>query len=164
MANGGLDAHLRRHGIALLRVPVGDRHVAAAMRERGLALGAEPSGHVLLPRHGGLLTADGLVAALRVAREMKSSGRALSELLRGFARVPRAEAAVAVRRKPPLDRVAPVRKAIRAAEAAAGPGGRVLVRYSGTESRVRILVEAPTRAAAEAACAAVAAAAAEALG
>jgi phosphoglucosamine mutase len=164
MANGGLDAHLRRLGISLLRVPVGDRFVAAAMRERGLALGAEPSGHFLVPRAGGLLTADGLVSALWVAREMAATGRALSDLLRGFARVPRAEAAVPVRRKPPLARVAAVRRAIREAEATAGPGGRVLVRYSGTEPMVRILVEAPTRAAAERACAAVAAAAAEALG
>ena len=93
MCNGGLDAHLRRHGIGLVRVPVGDRFVAEAMRERGLVLGAEPSGHVLLPRPGGLLTADGLVTALHVAREMARTGLALSDLLRGFRRVPRAEAA-----------------------------------------------------------------------
>jgi phosphoglucosamine mutase len=164
MANGGLDAHLRRHGIRLQRAPVGDRNVADAMRKGGFALGAEPSGHVLLPRPGGLLTADGLVAALWVAREMQAASLALSDLLRGFARVPRAEAAVRVSRKPPLARVPRVRDAIRAAERAAGPSGRVLVRYSGTEPKLRILVEAPTRAAAARACAAIAAAAEGALG
>jgi phosphoglucosamine mutase len=163
MANGGLDRHLRRHGVALRRVPVGDRFVAAAMREEGLVLGAEPSGHVLLPRPGGLLTADGLVAALWVLREMADSGRPLSALVRGFARVPRAETAVRVARKTPLSRVPRMRDAIRAAERAAGASGRVLVRYSGTESKVRILVEAKSLAIARRACAALAAAAEESL-
>jgi phosphoglucosamine mutase len=162
MSNGGLDAHLRRHGIALRRTPVGDRFVAVALREEGLALGAEPSGHCLLPR-GGLLTSDGLVTALWLMREMVRGGRSLADLLRGFERIPRAEAAVRVARKPALGRVPAMRAAIAAAEAAAGPGGRVLVRYSGTEPKVRVLVESPSRSAAESACAAIAAAAEKAL-
>jgi len=153
MANGGLDAHLEAHGIRLRRVPVGDRNVAAEMRERNLALGAEPSGHVLLPRAGGLLTSDGIATALFVLREMANSGRPLSDLLRGFERFPRAEAAVAVKRKPALARVPALRAAIAAAD------GRVVVRYSGTEPKLRILVEAPTQAAADRACARIAAAA-----
>lgn len=163
MANGGLEAHLAARGVALHRVPVGDRFVAAALRERGLALGAEPSGHILVPR-GGLLTSDALVSALWVMREMERSGLPLSALLEGFERVPRSEAAVRVSRKPPLERVPAMREALRAAAAAAGPRGRLLVRYSGTEPKLRILVESPSRAAAEGACAAIAAAAAGALG
>ncbi|HEU4396092.1 MAG TPA: phosphoglucosamine mutase, partial [Planctomycetota bacterium] len=158
MANGGLEAHLRRSRIALVRVPVGDRFVAEALRRRGLALGAEPSGHCLFPRDG-LLTSDGLVTGLRVLREMAAAGASLARLLRGFERVPRAEAAVPVGRRPDLDRHAPMRTAIRAAEAAAGPGGRVLVRYSGTEPKVRILVESTSAPAARRACDALAAAA-----
>lgn len=163
MANGGLDGHLRERGIALHRMPVGDRAVAAAIRERGLALGAEPSGHVLVPR-GGLLTSDGLVTALLVLREMARDRAPLSAILPGFPRVPRAEAAVRVARKPDFARVAAVRTALAAAEAAAGPRGRVLLRYSGTEPKARILVESPSRAAAEAACAALAGAVARTLG
>jgi phosphoglucosamine mutase len=164
MANGGLDRFLALRGLSMLRVPVGDRFVAAAMRERGLVLGGEPSGHVLLPRAGGLLTADGLVTALWVLREMVRARRPLSWLLRGLERIPRAEAAVRVAGKPHLDRVPALRAAIRAAERAAAPSGRVLVRYSGTEPRLRILVEAPSRAAAKRACAALVAAAERALG
>jgi phosphoglucosamine mutase len=158
MSNGGLDAHLRRHGIALERVPVGDRFVAEAIRRRGLALGAEPSGHCLFPRDG-LLTSDGLVTGLRVLREMAAAGSSLARLLRGFERVPRAEAAVRVGRRPDLARFPPMRAALRAAEAAAGPGGRVLVRYSGTEPKVRILVESTSAPAARRACEALAEAA-----
>jgi phosphoglucosamine mutase len=164
MSNGGLDPHLLRHGITLLRVPVGDRHVAAAMRGNGLALGAEPSGHCLLPRPGGLRTADGLVTAIWVLREMRRARLPLSGLLAGFARIPRAEAAVRVARRTPVERVPALRAAILAAEEAVGPRGRVLVRHSGTEPKVRILVEAPSRAAAERACAALAAAAKRSLG
>jgi phosphoglucosamine mutase len=163
MANGGLDAHLASRGVGLLRVPVGDRHVAAALRGENLALGAEPSGHILLPR-GGLLTSDGLVSALWVMREMARARLPLSALLRGFHRIPRAEAAVPVGRKPPLERVPAVRAAMQAIREEAGPAGRLIVRYSGTEPKLRILVEAPSRTAAERGCAAIAAAARAALG
>jgi phosphoglucosamine mutase len=163
MCNGGLDAHLARHGVALRRTPVGDRHVAAAIRAEGLALGAEPSGHVLVPR-GGLLTSDGLVSALLVLREMAKARAPLSRLLEGFLRIPRAEAAVAVARRTPVEEVPALRAALAAAAAAAGPAGRVLVRHSGTEPRVRILVESPARAAALAARDALVAAVAAALG
>jgi phosphoglucosamine mutase len=164
MCNGGLEAHLRRHGIDLVRTPVGDRHVAAALRERGLALGAEPSGHILVPRPGGLLAADGLVAALRVAEEMARTRGRLGDLLRGFARIPRAEAAVPVSRRPDLATDPAMAAASRAAEATAGPGGRVLARYSGTEPKLRILVESTSAPAARRACAALAAAAGRILG
>jgi phosphoglucosamine mutase len=159
MCNGGLDAHLRRHGIELVRTPVGDRHVAAAMREGGLALGAEPSGHCLVPRPGGLLTADALVAALWVLRELVRTGRPLGALLAGFRRSPRAEAAVPVARRPALEGHPALAAAVRAAEGIAGPEGRVLARYSGTEPKLRILVESPSAASARRACAALAAAA-----
>ena len=152
MSNGGLDGHLRANGVDLVRTPVGDRHVAAALRERGLALGAEPSGHILLDR-GGLLTSDGVVSALLVMREMVRGRRSLSDLLRGFDRIPRAEAAVPVARKPALERVPAVQKALRAAREAVGPAGRLLVRYSGTEPKVRILVEGPVRAVVDRTCA-----------
>ncbi len=141
MCNGGLDGFLAEHGVRLLRTPVGDRHVAEALRGGGLALGAEPSGHVLVPR-GGLLTSDGLVTALLVLREMARTRRPLSALLEGFRRVPRAEGTVGVVRRTPVEEVPALRTALRAAEAAVGSGGRILVRQSGTEPRVRVLVEA----------------------
>jgi phosphoglucosamine mutase len=148
MCNGGLDPFLMERSVRLVRTHVGDRHVAAAMRREGLVLGAEPSGHVLLGDRGTVLTSDGVVTALRVLVEMRREKSPLSCLLDGFRRVPRAEAAVPVARRADPSEVPALRKAVAEAEAAAGPRGRVLVRPSGTEPRMRILVEAPTRAAA----------------
>jgi phosphoglucosamine mutase len=90
-------------------------------------------------RHG--TTGDGLVSALQILRLMIESGRPLSELRKVLHKYPQAQRAVAVKSKPPLETVPEVQAAITAAEQALGPRGRVLVRYSGTEPKLRVLLE-----------------------
>jgi phosphoglucosamine mutase len=109
------------------------------MRAGGYVLGGEQSGHMIFLRHG--TTGDGLVSALQILRVMKESGKPLSELRRVLKKYPQAQRAVKVKTKPPLAELPVVQDAISAAEASLAPRGRVLVRYSGTEPKVRILLE-----------------------
>ena len=140
-SNAGLASALSRNGIDLLRTPVGDRHVQAAMVETGAPLGGENSGHLI--HFPSLPTGDGLVALLLTLRlvEAGSLGRAARSAVPLFPAVTRT---VASTRKPPLEDCPGLSTAIDAAETALGPNGRILVRYSGTEPKLRILVEAPT--------------------
>jgi phosphoglucosamine mutase len=113
--------------------------VLEAMRAGGLVLGGEQSGHMIFLRHG--TTGDGLVSALQILRIMKESGRPLSELRHVLHKYPQAQRAVKVQTKPPLNELPAVQAAIKTAEEALAPRGRVLVRYSGTEPKARILME-----------------------
>lgn len=139
MSNLGLDEAIENAGGKVLRTAVGDRYVLEAMRADGLVLGGEQSGHMIFLRHG--TTGDGLVSALQILRLMAESGKPLSELRKVLHKYPQAQRAVAVKSKPPLETVPEVQAAIRAAEQAIAPRGRVLVRYSGTEPKLRILLE-----------------------
>ena len=139
MSNLGLDELFESHGGKVARTAVGDRYVLEAMRAGGFILGGEQSGHMIFLRHG--TTGDGLVAALQILRVMKESSRPLSELRRVLRKYPQAQRAVRVRSKPPMDELPAVQAAIKTAETALGPRGRVLVRYSGTEPKARILME-----------------------
>lgn len=139
MSNLGLDEAIGQAGGKVVRTAVGDRHVLEAMRAGGFLLGGEQSGHMIFLRHG--TTGDGLVSALQIFRLMAESGKPLSELRKVLRKYPQAQRAVAVKAKPPLDSVPPIQAAITAAERALGPRGRVLVRYSGTEPKLRILLE-----------------------
>lgn len=140
MSNLGLERALAAVGGKLLRTAVGDRYVVEAMREGGLVLGGEQSGHIIFLDHA--TTGDGTVAALRVLAVMIEEGRPLSELMaRAMVRYPQVLVNFAVARKRPLDELPDVCRAISQVEDALGAEGRVVVRYSGTEAKARVMIE-----------------------
>lgn len=140
MSNMGLERFLGGLDLDLVRTGVGDRHVAEAMRERGCNLGGEQSGHVIMADHG--TTGDGLVAGLQALAVMVRAGTKASVAMRAFEPVPQVLVNVRhARGLRPLEDGG-VRDAIAAAERRLGDGGRVLVRASGTEPLVRVMVEA----------------------
>lgn len=141
MSNLGLETALGEDGIALHRCPVGDAHVRAEMERRGVCLGGEQSGHVIFSDL--LPTGDGLGTALSVLRIVAESGCELADLLRDLRIYPQAHLSVPVARKPKLDEVPAIDEAVRAAEARLAGAGRVLVRYSGTEPVLRVMIEGP---------------------
>jgi phosphoglucosamine mutase len=138
MCNGALEGALAARGIAFTRAGVGDRQVALEMAARGWSVGGEPSGHVLLG--DGFPTGDGLLTALRVL----AGGFDLDARLAGFRPFPQVSRALPVRDKPPLEDLPAVTEAVAAARA--GGASQLVLRYSGTESLLRIMVEAPTAA------------------
>jgi phosphoglucosamine mutase len=141
MSNLGLEVALRRHQIQLLRAQVGDRYVVEAMRQHGYNLGGEQSGHLIFLDHAS--TGDGMVAALQVLGIMQRTGKPLSELCRVMEAYPQTLLNFKVARKPPLEELPTVTAAIDAVTAELGDEGRVLVRYSGTEPKARVMVEGP---------------------
>jgi phosphoglucosamine mutase len=136
-SNLGLDAAVEAAGGRVVRADVGDRYVAQRMREVGATLGGESSGH-------SCPSGDGLVAALRVAAVMLESGRPLSELRRALRKFPQQSDSLVVREKKPIASLPALSSAIGGLERELGAKGRVLVRYSGTEPKLRLLVEGPT--------------------
>ena len=139
MSNLGLERALTAKGGKLLRTAVGDRYVVEAMRERGLSLGGEQSGHIIFLDHA--TTGDGMVAALRVLDVMVAEGKPLSELARAMTRYPQVLLNFAVAKKRPFEEMPAVQKVIAAVERELGADGRVIVRYSGTESKARVMIE-----------------------
>jgi phosphoglucosamine mutase len=142
MSNMGLEAALRESGIKMLRAPVGDKYVLEEMRKTGAVLGGEQSGHIILSREA--TTGDGLLTAIRVLGIVAASGRPLAELASGMKVFPQTIKNVRVKEKRPLDQMPDVRSAIEQAERQLKGNGRVNVRYSGTESLARVMVEAET--------------------
>ena len=141
-SNLGVDAAVARRGGRVLRTPTGDRQVIARMRAEGATLGGETSGHIVC---GDISpTGDGLIAALRVLEVMRRRGEPLSRLRRQWERFPQRTAALRVRRRPPLAALPGLSAAMAALEGSLAGRGRVLVRYSGTEPLLRLLVEGPT--------------------
>jgi phosphoglucosamine mutase len=143
MSNFGLEAALGAAGIALHRCPVGDAHVRAEMERRGVRLGGEQSGHIIFSDL--LPTGDGLGTALSVLRIVAESGCELADLVSGLRIYPQVLLNVPVMRRRNLDEVSALDDAVRAAEARLAGAGRVLVRYSGTEPVLRVMVEGPER-------------------
>jgi phosphoglucosamine mutase len=141
MSNLGLERAIADVGGKLLRTQVGDRYVVEAMRQGGYNLGGEQSGHLIFLDH--MTTGDGIVAALQVLSVMQEQGRPLSELSAVMRPYPQVLVNVKVRAKLPLDELAEVRRLIRHVEEQLGSDGRVLVRYSGTEPKARIMIEGP---------------------
>jgi phosphoglucosamine mutase len=139
MSNMGLEADLVRHGGRLVRTRVGDRYVLEELRRSGCNFGGEQSGHLIFLDHA--TTGDGVVAALQVLSCMLSRGMPLSELAAGMERFPQMSAQVPVRRKVPLAEVPVMARRIEEANARLSSNGRTVVRYSGTESVLRIMVE-----------------------
>jgi phosphoglucosamine mutase len=143
MSNMGLEAALQSAGGKVVRTAVGDRAVVEAMRRHGYNFGGEQSGHLIFLDH--VTTGDGVAAALNVLAVMKREGKPLSELAACFRPFPQVLVNVPVREKRPLAELTRVTAAVAAAEKALGRAGRVLVRASGTENKLRVLVEGPDR-------------------
>jgi phosphoglucosamine mutase len=142
MSNAGLDEAVQKAGGRVVRTPVGDKHVIDEMLRNGSNLGGEQSGHMIFRDHS--TTGDGLVAALQVLRIMKSQDLALSKLVKCWTRFPQVVTNIVVREKKPFDQMDNVPHLLTQAEAEVQPcGGRVLLRYSGTEPKARLLIEGP---------------------
>ncbi len=139
MSNMGLETTLVENGITMIRAKVGDRHVVEAMRKGNFKLGGEQSGHVIFL--DAATTGDGIVAALKVLEIMKRSGKKLSELKKKIKLFPQVREDVRVKRKDPLENIPDVKKAMDEAEKVLHGKGRVFVRYSGTESLARVMLE-----------------------
>jgi phosphoglucosamine mutase len=139
MSNMGLDIAIRKAGGQVVKTDVGDRYVVEAMRKGGYNLGGEQSGHMIFLDHN--TTGDGMVSALQVLAIMQRSGRKLSELSAVMQTLPQVLLNVRVAKKRPLEELPAVQQAIRSVEADLGGNGRVLVRYSGTEALLRVMLE-----------------------
>lgn len=143
MSNLGLERALERDGGKLVRCAVGDRYVVETMRKRGLNLGGEQSGHLVFLDHA--TTGDGLVAALQVLAVVLREGRPISELAHEvLERVPQILVNRTLPSRRALEEMARTQKAIASAEKKLGRNGRVLVRWSGTEPKLRVMVEGPS--------------------
>jgi len=139
MSNLGLDTLLTSHGIKVIRTAVGDRAVLEEMTRQGAQLGGEQSGHTIFSDIA--TTGDGLLTALMVMAVMGREGKPLSELAAQCITFPQRLVNVKISQKPPLESIAPLMKAIARKEKELGSKGRVLVRYSGTENKARVMVE-----------------------
>jgi phosphoglucosamine mutase len=141
MSNLGLERALTRHGIGMVRTPVGDKYVLEEMIKRDALLGGEQSGHIIFREFA--TTGDGLLTALRVCDVMRTSGCDLDQLTAELEIYPQLLVNVRVKERRPLEDMASVREEIRRMEDEFGDAGRVVVRFSGTEPLARVMVEGP---------------------
>jgi phosphoglucosamine mutase len=139
MANLGLDEALAAAGIRVLKTQVGDRYVHEEMLKLGANVGGEQSGHLLFHDHAP--TGDGILSALMLLSVMRETGEPLASLATCMRKFPQVLLNVPVTRKPPIDSLPGVIEQIRAYEAELAGGGRILVRYSGTEALARVMIE-----------------------
>ena len=153
MSNLGLRDALAADGIDFIATHVGDRHVLERMREGNFNLGGENSGHLIFSDFA--TTGDGIVSALMVLSFIQDTGKTLAELADCMSEYPQLLVNLPVSEKPPLEEVPEITAAIAAANVAFGENGRTLVRYSGTEKKLRVLVEAKDSALAESQSAAI---------
>ncbi len=144
MSNMGLEAALKRSGIAMLRAAVGDKYVLEQMLATGATLGGEQSGHIIFS--GRSTTGDGLLTALLVLDTIHRSGKSLAELTADLKTFPQVIVNVKVREKKPMAEIPAVVETIAAAEQALAGTGRVVIRYSGTEALARVMIEAENEA------------------
>lgn len=139
MSNLALDRAVQGFGGHVIRTQVGDRYVVEAMRQGNFRFGGEQSGHLVYLDHAS--TGDGMVGALKLMTMMKQSGKALADLKKVFVPFPQSLVSVRVQEKKPIAELDAVSKLIADVEAKLGSDGRVMVRYSGTEPKARVLVE-----------------------
>jgi phosphoglucosamine mutase len=139
MSNFGLDETVAAHGGKLVRTKVGDRYVIEEMVQRKLNLGGEQSGHIIFRDF--TTTGDGIISALQILRIMHKTGQPLSKLKRCLKKYPQAQRNLVVKEKPPLAELSAVMKLISETEKELSGRGRVLLRYSGTEPKIRLLIE-----------------------
>jgi phosphoglucosamine mutase len=150
MSNLGFGLALKQLGIRWVATQVGDRYVMEKMKAEGAILGGEDSGHIVFSDLH--TTGDGLMAALRLLEGMRRNGKPLSELSKIMTVFPQELINVDVSSKPDIEGVPAIRQAIARVEEALGERGRVLVRYSGTQDKCRVMVEGPTEAETHAFC------------
>ncbi len=143
MSNIGLLKCLEKNGIKRIEAPVGDRFVLEKMRKHNAVIGGEDSGHIIFLNHH--TTGDGIITALQLLSVMENTGKKLSELASVMKTYPQELENITVKEKPPLDEKPLLQKKIKQVEEELGDSGRVLVRYSGTQPMLRIMVEGPTR-------------------
>ena len=139
MANKGLEVALKKERIRMLRTQVGDRYVLGEMLRGNHALGGEQSGHVIMRANS--LVGDGILSALKMSQILLEEGGSLTDLARGFEKFPQILINVRVRKKRDYSKIAEIQKEIEAASKNLGERGRVVIRYSGTEPLVRIMLE-----------------------
>ena len=139
LSNGGLQAAVEGAGGRIVRTPVGDKHILAAMLVSGAGLGGEKSGHVIVREHS--TSGDGIVTALELLRVMTTSGRRLDELAEAIPLLPQQQRAIRVRHRDQWENDEILLAAIADAERRLAPHGRILVRPSGTEPVLRVMVE-----------------------
>ena len=139
MSNMGLDIAMKKVGGKVIRTAVGDRYVVEEMLKGGYNLGGEQSGHMIFHDHS--TTGDGILSALQVLSIIQRSGKKLSELAQVMTSLPQILVNVRVREKADLKEIAPIKKIIAEVESELGDKGRVLVRYSGTEPLLRVMIE-----------------------
>ena len=139
LSNGGLRQAVEAAGGRLVRTPVGDKHILAAMLVSGAGLGGEKSGHVIIREHA--TSGDGVVTALELLRVMRAAGTGLAELARAIPLLPQQQRAIRVSHRDQWENDDVVLAAIADAEARLAPHGRILVRPSGTEPVLRVMVE-----------------------
>jgi phosphoglucosamine mutase len=145
MSNAGVDSAINALGGKVIRTAVGDKNVIDEMLKNGYNLGGEQSGHLIFRDYAS--TGDGLVAALQILRIMKSQQRLLSALSRGWTRYPQVVTNIKVREKTPFKELEDVLDLVDQCEKAVQKdGGRVLLRYSGTEPKARLLIEGRNKA------------------
>ena len=141
MSNLGLHKAMKEAGIGVITTDVGDHKVIEAMRERSCNLGGEQSGHIIFMDH--VTTGDGIITGLHVLKLMKERDKTLRECAAFMTAFPQKLINLPVREKVPLEELDEVQKLIRDVESLGS--ARAIVRYSGTENKMRILVEAPDR-------------------
>jgi phosphoglucosamine mutase len=144
MSNIGLDQAIRKAGGTVVRTRVGDRYVVEEMLRGNFTVGGEQSGHVVFLDYN--TTGDGMITALQVLALMQKTGKSLKELGACMTRFPQSLVNVTVARKEPLENVPAIQKCIDVAKQKMGNGGRILVRYSGTEPVARVMVEGEDKA------------------
>lgn len=139
MSNIGLENYLSSMGIGLKRTKVGDRYIVEEMKKNGAVFGGEPSGHLIFKSY--TTTGDGIISALKVIECMKYYGKSLHELVSTIPLAPQILRNVPVKSNPPIESVPNIVKAKEKAEKDLGKEGRVVLRYSGTEPKIRVMVE-----------------------
>jgi phosphoglucosamine mutase len=139
MSNIGLELALKRAGIQMVRCAVGDKYVMEEMLRRNLSLGGEQSGHIIFSEH--LFTGDGIATALNVLRTMSASGRELADLAGELTTYPQVLLNLRVRQKIDLKTVPEIAAVLSSVESRLAGQGRLLVRYSGTEPLLRVMLE-----------------------
>lgn len=139
MSNFGLEYYLQKQGLNFIRTQVGDRYIVEHMRNSGALFGGEPSGHLVFKRYS--TTGDGILAALKVIESIKFYDKDLSELTNEIELFPQRMENVLVQKRVPFEDVGDIKKALELAQGKLGNEGRILLRYSGTESLARVMVE-----------------------
>lgn len=139
MSNVGLELALKSRGLTLVRTDVGDKYVLDELLRSGATLGGEQSGHIILPKLS--LAGDGLITTLSLLRVIVEEGKSLQQLNEGFEVFPQVLVNVKVTQKRPFSEFEAINKVAREIENELGPRGRLLLRYSGTESLARVMIE-----------------------